>query len=769
MTVIKLITNDQLLSVVENPTLAAGDVKSVMLHVDFDSHWDDYGTEAVFFNEKNKKLVYSAVLSLGECEIPHEVLANAGMLYIGIRGYADGKKTKTSTLLKYRIKDGAPVGNAGSVKPTANVYQQLLSAYGNAETALSKEVAERKKADLQEAAERKAADAAEKAEIQREIAVERARINQFTRLPEGSTTGDAELQDIRVGADGKTYDSAGAAMRGQFVDIHEKIAEEIGSISIEADCYYIGDLDSGIEYQKIEYAGWSVVTFPVLENHSYIYQGLLNVGNTPISVFLIEENITHIFKQAIGTNLIDIPTGVTKVAFSVKSDEVDSFKFYKSNFLTSKKGSDIVSSIEEIKLNTTTDFSEMLIEGTILSNGVDASDYRRLKFDKIIKEKVVIVTNEGYFIRQVALYDKVTDEFLSIEVLDDVNVFESDGEHGVRFVFCKKNREDSFTLSEKDYVINALNSKIKEKQYLKDIEYCSLKSLPSSAKKLAIINKPIGGLMWNDAFAWRWVCDNSLVLSSTGYKTIKASDGSEVSGKNTEIAKNVASLTKVLSALVATRYIPNMNDAVTVIESDVITVSDKFVKAGDVVTYEALLNSSLIQSDNNAANVLARPLGYIINPKSENDDTARSYFMDKMKEVATEVGMLNSKSFVSPAHGVYSTPSDMCKLFKYVIDNSEIISGIWGKMTYEMVVTGDNARTWTIKSTTTDEARKKNPEFLGGKTGTGDTNGAYGWVWKNAIDNELYISVLEDFTLETGDKFTDARQIMDEAYSIAIL
>lgn len=54
MTVIKLITNDQLLSVVENPTLAAGDVKSVMLHVDFDDKWDEYGTEAVFFMEKTQ-------------------------------------------------------------------------------------------------------------------------------------------------------------------------------------------------------------------------------------------------------------------------------------------------------------------------------------------------------------------------------------------------------------------------------------------------------------------------------------------------------------------------------------------------------------------------------------------------------------------------------------------------------------------------------------------------------------------------------------------
>lgn len=49
--------------------------------------------------------------------------------------------------------------------------------------------------------------------IAEELAVERARIDNLVASP---TPGDSELVDIRVGADGVTYDSAGTAVREQF-------------------------------------------------------------------------------------------------------------------------------------------------------------------------------------------------------------------------------------------------------------------------------------------------------------------------------------------------------------------------------------------------------------------------------------------------------------------------------------------------------------------------------------------------------------------------
>ena len=70
-----------------------------------------------------------------------------------------------------------------------------------------------------------------------ELRVERLRIDNFTSLAEGSTTGDAELIDGRVGADGVTYKNLGTAIRKQIKNISDTTNSMLNSFD-----YAFGEL-----------------------------------------------------------------------------------------------------------------------------------------------------------------------------------------------------------------------------------------------------------------------------------------------------------------------------------------------------------------------------------------------------------------------------------------------------------------------------------------------------------------------------------------------
>ena len=73
-------------------------------------------------------------------------------------------------------------------------------------------------------------------DMQRQIKVERARIDQFTSLEEGSTTGDAELEDARIDYEGNTHANVGDHIRSvsnQLSNEIDGVKEDLGEFRNE--------------------------------------------------------------------------------------------------------------------------------------------------------------------------------------------------------------------------------------------------------------------------------------------------------------------------------------------------------------------------------------------------------------------------------------------------------------------------------------------------------------------------------------------------------
>lgn len=108
------------------------------------------------------------------------------------------------------------------------------------------------------------------------------RVDNISNLPDGSTTADAELVDIRVGANGVTYSSAGEAVREQFKGNDEKINSLKEDLVAQNSIYngglfdYVYNLLDGKEW---EHGSWSSSKPTDVSNR--IRTGIINIVGLP--------------------------------------------------------------------------------------------------------------------------------------------------------------------------------------------------------------------------------------------------------------------------------------------------------------------------------------------------------------------------------------------------------------------------------------------------------------------------------------------------------
>jgi len=172
---------------------------------------------------------------------------------------------------------------------------------------------------------------------------------------------------------------------------------------------------------------------------------------------------------------------------------------------------------------------------------------------------------------------------------------------------------------------------------------------------------------------------------------------------NAQDQRSIASITKVMTALVFFETAMPLSTPVTIQRGDVYRASTTYLRVGYQVTADDLMNLLLIGSDNGAARALAR-----ISPYGAFD------FVERMNQKAAELG-LEQTHYADPSGLLASNVAsayDMARLIAFAAAD-ERIGGIMRKASHTIFA---GKRTINVNSTN-QLVKSGEYEVLGGKTG----------------------------------------------------
>lgn len=144
--------------------------------------------------------------------------------------------------------------------------------------------------------------------------------------------------------------------------------------------------------------------------------------------------------------------------------------------------------------------------------------------------------------------------------------------------------------------------------------------------------------------------------------------------KNESSRLPLASLTKVMTALVATEIAPNYSTVVVTADA-VATDGDSGLRVGEHWSLKDLLDFSLTSSSNDGMRAVGLALG-ALSSSTQDPQTIEADFVREMNKKADLVGMKNTYFFndtgldeTDHRGGAYGSAEDMAKLFAYIIKN----------------------------------------------------------------------------------------------------
>lgn len=174
--------------------------------------------------------------------------------------------------------------------------------------------------------------------------------------------------------------------------------------------------------------------------------------------------------------------------------------------------------------------------------------------------------------------------------------------------------------------------------------------------------------------------------------------------ENAQDQRSIASITKVMTAVVFLEGHPDLSQQVVITREDIRGASTSYLKVRDRVSLDDLLHLLLIPSDNGAARAIAN---------ADSGDIAA--FVDRMNQKARELN-LGSTHYADPAgllSANVSSAYDMARLITYAAANPTISTVM---RTSEYSLQTASRRMITVHSTN-QLVRQGDIDVVGGKTG----------------------------------------------------
>lgn len=245
-------------------------------------------------------------------------------------------------------------------------------------------------------------------------------------------------------------------------------------------------------------------------------------------------------------------------------------------------------------------------------------------------------------------------------------------------------------------------------------------------------------------------------------------DGRILYTKNAEAKCYPASLTKLMTAVVAVENMPS--DAIFTVGNEVYMIdpqsSRAYLAVGTRLTLENLLQAMLLPSGNDAAYVLGVQVGRAIAGDENLDGQAAvAVFAKKMNEKAAALGCVGTH-FVNPDgihdNNHYTTAADMLKIAACALQN-EMISRVVATPAVNTTLLSGHAVSWRNSNRLVQE---NNAYSYAGATGlkTGSTDEAgYCLAASASRDGKTCVAVVMGSKTESG-RWEDASGLLDISF-----